>query len=94
MTEAYACDAIRTPFSRYGDALKDVSADDLGSAPIRAPDIATAGGAITLGHRLGASGARLVTTALYQFERTEERYAPCTMCIGVGQGIALAIERL
>jgi acetyl-CoA acyltransferase len=52
------------------------------------------GGAIALGHPLGASGARLVTTALYQLERTEGRYALCTMCIGVGQGIALAIERL
>jgi acetyl-CoA acyltransferase len=52
------------------------------------------GGAIALGHPLGASGARLVTTALYQLERTQERYALCTMCIGVGQGIALAIERI
>jgi acetyl-CoA acyltransferase len=52
------------------------------------------GGAIALGHPLGASGARLVTTALYQLERTQGRYALCTMCIGVGQGIALAIERL
>jgi len=52
------------------------------------------GGAIALGHPLGASGARLVTTALYQLERTRGRYALCTMCIGVGQGIALAIERI
>ncbi|WP_322047066.1 3-oxoadipyl-CoA thiolase [Paraburkholderia sp. J67] len=52
------------------------------------------GGAIALGHPLGASGARLVTTALYQLERTQGRYALCTMCIGVGQGIALAIERV
>jgi acetyl-CoA acetyltransferase family protein len=52
------------------------------------------GGAIALGHPLGASGARLVTTALYQLERTQGKYALCTMCIGVGQGIALAIERL
>jgi acetyl-CoA acyltransferase len=52
------------------------------------------GGAIALGHPLGASGARLVTTALYQLERTQGRYALCTMCIGVGQGIALAIERI
>ena len=47
------------------------------------------GGAIALGHPLGASGARLVTTALYQLQRTGGRYALCTMCIGVGQGIAL-----
>jgi 3-oxoadipyl-CoA thiolase len=52
------------------------------------------GGAIALGHPLGASGARLVTTALHQLERTGGRYALCTMCIGVGQGIALAIERV
>ncbi len=52
------------------------------------------GGAIALGHPLGASGARLITTALYQLERTQGRFALCTMCIGVGQGIALAIERL
>ncbi|WP_207003446.1 3-oxoadipyl-CoA thiolase [Trinickia mobilis] len=52
------------------------------------------GGAIALGHPLGASGARLITTALHQLERTDGRYALCTMCIGVGQGIALAIERV
>ncbi|WP_174952842.1 3-oxoadipyl-CoA thiolase [Burkholderia lata] len=52
------------------------------------------GGAIALGHPLGASGARLVTTALHQLERTGGRFALCTMCIGVGQGIALAIERV
>ena len=52
------------------------------------------GGAIALGHPLGASGARLVTTALYQLARTGGRYALCTMCIGVGQGIALILERI
>jgi acetyl-CoA acyltransferase len=52
------------------------------------------GGAIAIGHPLGASGARLVTTALYQLRRTGGRYALCTMCIGVGQGIALIIERV
>jgi 3-oxoadipyl-CoA thiolase len=52
------------------------------------------GGAIALGHPLGASGARLVTTATYQLARTGGRYALCTMCIGVGQGIALVIERV
>ena len=51
------------------------------------------GGAIALGHPLGASGARLVTTALYQLRRTAGKYALCTMCIGVGQGIAMIIER-
>jgi 3-oxoadipyl-CoA thiolase len=52
------------------------------------------GGAIALGHPLGASGARLVTTAINQLEVTNGRYALCTMCIGVGQGIALVIERV
>jgi 3-oxoadipyl-CoA thiolase len=51
------------------------------------------GGAIALGHPLGASGARLVTTALYQLRRTGGKYALCTMCIGVGQGIAMIVER-
>ena len=52
------------------------------------------GGAIALGHPLGMSGARLVTTALCELERRAGRYALCTMCIGVGQGIALIIERI
>ncbi len=58
------------------------------------PRVNPNGGAIALGHPLGASGARLVTTALYQLERIGGRFALCTMCIGVGQGIALAIERV
>ncbi|SPV15580.1 Beta-ketoadipyl CoA thiolase [Burkholderia cepacia] len=58
------------------------------------PRVNPNGGAIALGHPLGASGARLVTTALHQLERTGGRFALCTMCIGVGQGIALAIERV
>ena len=52
------------------------------------------GGAIALGHPLGASGARLVTTALNQLEATGGRYGLCSMCIGVGQGIAMIIERI
>ena len=52
------------------------------------------GGAIALGHPLGASGARLVTTAVNQLHRTGGRYALCTMCIGVGQGIAIVVERV
>ena len=52
------------------------------------------GGAIAIGHPLGASGARLVTTAVYQLQRTKGRYALCTMCIGVGQGIAVILERV
>src|SRR5208337_3215826 len=52
------------------------------------------GGAIAIGHPLGASGARLVTTAVRQLQRTRGRYALCTMCIGVGQGIAMVLERV
>jgi acetyl-CoA acyltransferase len=58
------------------------------------PRVNPNGGSIALGHPLGASGARLITTALYQLERINGRFALCTMCIGVGQGIALVIERL
>ncbi|MEI6301031.1 MAG: 3-oxoadipyl-CoA thiolase [Betaproteobacteria bacterium] len=66
---------------------------DLG-LPDDAPHVNPNGGAIAIGHPLGASGARLVTTALNQLERTKGRYALCTMCIGVGQGIAVVIERV
>ena len=52
------------------------------------------GGAIALGHPLGMSGARLITTAMYELHRRGGRYALCTMCIGVGQGIAAIIERV
>jgi acetyl-CoA acyltransferase len=58
------------------------------------PRVNPNGGAIALGHPLGASGARLITTALCELERVNGRYALCTMCIGVGQGIAIAIERV
>ncbi len=58
------------------------------------PRVNPNGGAIALGHPLGASGARLVTTAVNQLQRTGARFALCTMCIGVGQGIALVVERL
>ena len=66
---------------------------DLG-LPDDAPHVNPNGGAIAIGHPLGASGARLVTTALYQLRRTGGRYALATMCIGVGQGIAVIIERV
>src|SRR5438874_1169701 len=66
---------------------------DLG-LPDDAPHVNPNGGAIAIGHPLGASGARLVTTALYQLLRTNGRYALCTMCIGVGQGIAVILERV
>jgi len=58
------------------------------------PRVNPNGGAIALGHPLGASGARLVTTATWQLQRTGGRYALCTMCIGVGQGIAMIVERV
>ncbi len=58
------------------------------------PRVNPYGGAIALGHPLGMSGARLVTTAAHQLQKTGGRYALCTMCIGVGQGIALVIERV
>ena len=58
------------------------------------PRVNPNGGAIALGHPLGASGARLATTAVNQLHRTAGRYALCTMCIGVGQGIALVLERV
>jgi 3-oxoadipyl-CoA thiolase len=66
---------------------------DLG-VPDDAPHVNPNGGAIAIGHPLGASGARLVTTATYQLQRTRGHYALCTMCIGVGQGIAVILERV
>ena len=62
--------------------------------PDDAPHVNPNGGAIAIGHPLGASGGRLVTTALYQLQRTKSRYALCTMCIGVGQGISVILERV
>jgi acetyl-CoA acyltransferase len=62
--------------------------------PDDAPHVNPNGGAIALGHPLGASGARLVATAMEELSRTGGRYALCTMCIGVGQGIAVVIERV
>ena len=58
------------------------------------PRINPLGGAIALGHPLGMSGARLVTTAFYQLQRTNSKMALCTMCIGVGQGIAMVLEKV
>ncbi len=80
LNEAFAAQGLAT-LRRLGVA------DD---APIVNPN----GGAIALGHPLGMSGARLVTTAAYQLRRGGGRYALCTMCIGVGQGIAMIIERV
>jgi acetyl-CoA acetyltransferase family protein len=66
---------------------------DLG-IPDDAPHVNSNGGAISIGHPLGASGARLVTTAVGQLQRSRGRYALCTMCIGVGQGVATILERV
>jgi 3-oxoadipyl-CoA thiolase len=66
---------------------------DLG-IPDDAAHVNPNGGAIAIGHPLGASGARLLTTAMYQLVRTKQQYALCTMCIGVGQGIAMILERV
>jgi acetyl-CoA acetyltransferase family protein len=66
---------------------------DLG-LPDDAEHVNPNGGAIAIGHPLGASGARLITTAAYHLRRTSGRYALCTMCIGVGQGISMIIERI
>ena len=59
-----------------------------------APHVNPNGGAIAIGHPLGMSGARLVTTAAYQLRRSGGRFALCTMCIGIGQGIAIVLERV
>ena len=62
--------------------------------PDDAPQVNPNGGAIALGHPLGASGARLATTAMWQLQRSRGRFALCTMCVGVGQGIAVILERV
>ncbi|HZF15083.1 MAG TPA: 3-oxoadipyl-CoA thiolase [Steroidobacteraceae bacterium] len=80
LNEAFASQALAV--------LRDLGlADD-------APHVNPNGGAIALGHPLGMSGARLVTTATYQLQAVQGRHALCTMCIGVGQGIAMVIERV
>ncbi|MBU2965300.1 3-oxoadipyl-CoA thiolase [Amphritea sp. 2_MG-2023] len=80
---------LNEAFAAQGLAvMRDLGLDD------DAAHVNPNGGAISLGHPLGASGARLVMTAMYQLHRTGGRYALCTMCIGVGQGIAMIIERV
>ena len=100
--------AMTKVLAKAGLSIADIDVIELneafasqGLAVLRSHDIADDaehvnpnGGAIALGHPLGASGARLVTTALYQLQRSGGRYALCTMCIGVGQGIAMVIERV
>ncbi|MEM6371404.1 MAG: 3-oxoadipyl-CoA thiolase [Pseudomonadota bacterium] len=80
LNEAFAAQGLAT--------LRDLGvADD-------DPRVNALGGAIAIGHPLGMSGARLVMTAAYQLQRTQTRYALCTMCVGVGQGVALILERV
>jgi len=100
--------ATRKLLERLGRAIGSIDVIELNEAfaaqglavlrelglPDDAAHVNPNGGAIALGHPLGMSGARLVTTALHQLERTGGRSALCTMCIGVGQGIALMIERV
>ncbi len=100
--------ATRKVLAKAGLALADMDVIELNEAfaaqalavtrdlglPDDAAHVNPNGGAIALGHPLGASGARLVTTALYQLQRTGGRYALATMCIGVGQGIALVLARV
>ena len=99
--------ATRKVLAKTGIALSQIDAIELNEAfaaqalavtrdlglPDDAEHVNPNGGAIAIGHPLGASGARLVTTAVYQLEKIGGRYALCTMCIGVGQGIATVLER-
>ena len=98
--------ATRYALERTGLTMDDIDAVEINEAFASVvlawerelkPDMATVnpnGGAIALGHPLGASGARLATTAVNQLHATGGRYALCTMCIGVGQGIAVILERV
>jgi 3-oxoadipyl-CoA thiolase len=100
--------ATRKLLARTGLRIQDMHVIELNEAfaaqalavlrqlglPDDAPHVNPNGGAIALGHPLGASGARLVTTAMYELARRDGRYALCTMCIGVGQGIAMVLEKL
>jgi hypothetical protein len=100
--------AMRKVLAKAGLTLRDIDVIELNEAfasqalavlrdhgiPDDAPFVNPNGGAIALGHPLGASGGRLVTTALYQLGRIGGRHALCTMCIGVGQGIAMLIRRV
>jgi len=100
--------AVRKVLARTGLKLEQMDLIELNEAfaaqglavmrelglPDDAPHVNPNGGAIAIGHPLGASGARLALTAAYQLRRQKGRYALCTMCIGVGQGIALVLERV
>ena len=99
--------AARRVLARAGLALEQMDVIELNEAfaaqalavlrelglPDDAPHVNPNGGAIAMGHPLGMSGARLATTAAWQLKRGGGRYALCMMCIGVGQGIAMILER-
>jgi 3-oxoadipyl-CoA thiolase len=101
-------DATRKLLDRLGVGIGEIDVIELNEAfaaqalavlrdlgiPDDAPHVNPNGGAIAMGHPLGMSGARLVLTAAYQLRRTGGRYALCTMCVGVGQGTAMLIERI
>jgi acetyl-CoA acetyltransferase family protein len=101
-------DAVKRVLAKTGLTLAQMDVIELNEAfaaqslavlralglPDSAEHINPNGGAIAIGHPLGMSGARLVTTAAYELRRRQGRYALCTMCVGVGQGIALVIERV
>jgi len=100
--------AVRKVLSLTNLTIKDMDVIELNEAfasqalavlrelgiPDDAPQVNPKGGAIAIGHPLGASGARLVTAAVLQLQRSGGRYGLCTMCIGVGQGIAMVLERV
>jgi acetyl-CoA acyltransferase len=80
LNEAFAAQAL--------GCMRELKIDD------KDPRVNPLGGAIAFGHPLGMSGARLITSAMYQLQRTNSKLALCTMCIGVGQGIAIVIEKV
>jgi acetyl-CoA acetyltransferase len=97
--------ATKRALSRVGLSLKDIERFELNEAfavqslaviqdlELDPALVNPTGGAIAIGHPLGASGARILTTLLYGLQRDEQRFGVATMCIGVGQGIATVIER-
>ena len=92
---------LQTQLAQHGQALRGKGFIELDHVELRQlglqdddARVNAWGGAIALGHPLGASGARLATTAVNRLHATGGRYALCTMCIGVGQGIALILERV
>ena len=101
-------EAVPMALKKAGMKLKDIEQIELneafaaqGLAVLRElgiddndPRVNPQGGAIALGHPLGASGARLVTTAMYQLQRGNQKRALCTMCVGVGQGSSIIIEKV